>query len=329
MKKLLLVLLPFIFFINYSSSLIGQDSLSKKKDSVVSPVQNVSVNQKRAADSVRRANDSAVRAARAADSVNRLEAIANSRRIIESVQQMLKTHRYFQFFAKPENRTIEERVPVNKDYLFYFLCGLVLYFTITKIIFGKYLNNLLTLFFRVTMRQQQLRDQLLQAPVASLFLNILFVISAGLYLDFIAFYYKFTPFPDFWVTLLYCIGLIVVIYLAKLLILKLTGWIFNVSDATDTYIFIVFLVNKMIGMFLLPFLFLLAFPHPILFPIALTISYILIIALFSYRFIISYRPIRNEIKLGRFHFFIYLCAFEVAPLLLIYKVLLMFVERSF
>jgi hypothetical protein len=51
--------------------------------------------------------------------------------------------------------------------------------------------------------------------------------------------------------------------------------------------------------------------------------------LFIYRFIISYTPIRNEIKLNRFHFFIYLCAFEIAPLLLIYKVLLIFVERSY
>jgi len=41
-----------------------------------------------------------------------------------------------------------------------------------------------------------------------------------------------------------------------------------------------------------------------------------------YRFIISYRPVRSEIKVNRFHFFLYLCAFEIAPLLLIYKVLL-------
>ncbi len=49
----------------------------------------------------------------------------------------------------------------------------------------------------------------------------------------------------------------------------------------------------------------------------------------AYRFIISYKPIRNEIKVSRFHFFVYLCAFEIAPLLLIYKVLLIFVERTY
>jgi hypothetical protein len=56
------------------------------------------------------------------------------------------------------------------------------------------------------------------------------------------------------------------------------------------------------------------------------ISYILVGGMLLYRFIISYRPVRSEIKVNRFHFFLYLCAFEIAPLLLIYKVLLTFVD---
>jgi hypothetical protein len=71
-----------------------------------------------------------------------------------------------------------------------------------------------------------------------------------------------------------------------------------------------------------------AFPSSPLYPLAVVISLVLIVLLFLYRFFISYRPIRNEIKVGKFHFFLYLCAFEIAPLLLIYKVLLNFVEHG-
>jgi hypothetical protein len=341
-KRFLLALLYVTGSICYSNAQTPQDSLPQQRDTVrPRPAQPKPPLRSAAADSLKQRQDSiknALRAdslkrvadslRRAADSIRRVEE-ARPKYSIPAIQAVLASHRWYKFFEKPVSRQVELRNTESKDDLFYFLCGLVIYFTIIKLAFGKYLSNLLTLFFRVTMRQQQLRDQLLQTPIASLLLNILFVLSMGLYLSFIAIRYRFTPFSDLWVTMFWCSALISAIYLGKLIVLKIIGWIFNISNATDTYIFIVFLVNKMIGMFLLPFLFLLAFPHPVIYPVALTLSVIMVVMLFGYRFVISYRPLRNEIKLGKFQFFIYLCAFEVAPLLLIYKVLLNFVESSF
>jgi hypothetical protein len=118
-----------------------------------------------------------------------------------------------------------------------------------------------------------------------------------------------------------------VIYLGKFLILKFCGWVFNISRATDIYIFVVFLVNKMLGIFLLPFLILITFSGPQVREIFITISLVMIFIMLIYRIIAAYRPIRNEIKLTPFYFFLYLCAFEIAPLLLIYKVLLSYLEK--
>ena len=98
--------------------------------------------------------------------------------------------------------------------------------------------------------------------------------------------------------------------------------------ATDAYIFVVFMVNKVAGIFLLPVLLLLAFPYPDSSGVVVPVSLFALLLLLGYRFLISYRQVRSEIKVNPFHFFIYLCAFEIAPLLLIYKVLLLFVERS-
>ena len=197
-----------------------------------------------------------------------------------------------------------------------------------RIIFGKYLSNVVTLFFKVTMRQQQIREQLLQTPLASLMLNILFVISAGLYLAFLSRYYQFADDLSFRLLIIYSIIFVALIYLGKFLFLKIIGWLFGVQKATDMYIFIVFMVNKMLGIFLLPILVLLAFPHPVLHPIVVVLSLFLVGFLFAYRFFISFKPVRSEVKINRFHFFLYLCAFEIAPLILIYKVLLNFVERG-
>jgi len=258
------------------------------------------------------------------DSINAVYA----KQHISAVQDVLKKNAYFRFFAQPIRLNMELRKEKSDDGMFYFLAGLVFYFALIRLFFGKYLDNLVSIFFRVTMRHQQIREQMLQTPLPSLLLNILFIISASLYSAFIVDHYGLSPFTSVWPMFGYCILAVSVIYLAKFIFLKITGWIFNVSAATDTYIFIVFLVNKMIGVFLLPILVLLAFPKSIIYSGAITISYILLALLFFYRFFISYRPVRNEIKVNRFHFFIYLCAFEIAPLLLIYKVLLDFVERS-
>jgi hypothetical protein len=120
-----------------------------------------------------------------------------------------------------------------------------------------------------------------------------------------------------------CIGLSIA-YFIKFIGLKVTGWLFSLTEAADSYIFIVFIVNKMMGILLLPFLFLLAFSVGKVYTIGLTLSWCLLGGLIAYRFFLTYAAIHNQVKVNPFHFFLYLCAFEIAPLLLIYKGLLLF-----
>lgn len=244
-------------------------------------------------------------------------------------QQTLQKHPYFNFFGKTVVLDIQERKSYGREGLFYFLLLLILYYAFVRIIFSKYLQDLFTLFFRVTMRQQQIREQLVQSPLPSLLLNLLFLVAVAFYISQVAIYYRYIPEADRWLVWLDAMGVLAAVYTGKLILLKIGGWIFNIQGATDAYIFVVFLVNKMLGILLLPVLAILAFAPEGLFVTVLNLSYVMIIVLFIYRFIISYRPLRNEIKINRFQFFMYLCAFEIAPLLLIYKVLLAFVERVY
>ncbi|HUR09968.1 MAG TPA: DUF4271 domain-containing protein, partial [Flavitalea sp.] len=243
--------------------------------------------------------------------------------------KQLAVHPYFNFTGKPLSIIVEPKHRESNEAMFYALLGLLLFFSLIKLLFAKYFDNLVTLFFRVTMRQQQLREQLLGAPLPSLLLNVLFVLNMGWYLAFVAERYHFLPDMNFWIKTAYGMLLVSAIYFVKFLMLKITGWIFNVSAASDTYLFVVFLVNKMIGIFLIPAIILMAFSNDVLLSILIVLSYIMIGAFFVYRFLIAFRAIRTEIKVHRFHFFLYLCAFEIAPLMLIYKVLLNFVERSY
>jgi Domain of unknown function (DUF4271) len=221
--------------------------------------------------------------------------------------------------AKP---TGEIREFKGKDALFYTLIGLVMIFALLRRAFPKYFIDLFRLFFRTTLKQRQIREQLMQTPLPSLLLNGFFVICGGLYATFLLIHFKLVEEQDFWLFFLYSGLGLSVIYLVKFIGLKIMGWVFGLEEATNSYIFIVFIINKVIAVFLLPFLFLLAFLNGSGYHIALLLSWIVVGGLFLYRFILSYTAVHNQVKFNPFHFFLYLCAFEIAPLLLIYKLLL-------
>ncbi len=212
----------------------------------------------------------------------------------------------------------------GKEGLFYVLIGFLLAFAFLRQAFPKYFNDLFRLLFRTTLKQKQIREQLMQTPLPSLLLNAFFAFSAGLYIDLLLHYFGRTPIDNFWLLFLYCSLGLSVIYLVKFLGLKVTGWLFNIRAAADAYIFVVYLINKVIGIFLLPFLILLSFLQGDAFTVAMVLSFCGLGVLFIYRFLLTYTSVRNQVKFNPFHFFLYLCAFEIAPLLLIYKALLFF-----
>lgn len=243
--------------------------------------------------------------------------------------QVLNHHPYFDFKEKPivlpksDIRRID-----GKELLFYLLVFLLLVFALLRQLFPKYFSDLFRLFFRTTLKQRQIRDQLMQTPLPSLLLNGFFVVNAGLYITFLLQHFKLNPVDNFWLLFLYCSLGLSAAYLVKFIGLKVSGWLFSMGEAADSYIFIVFIVNKMIGILILPFLILLAFSAGNVYNVCLTISWCLVAGLFAYRFILTYVAIRNQVKVNPFHFFLYLLAFEIAPLLLVYKGLLLFFGRT-
>ena len=217
---------------------------------------------------------------------------------------------------------ILKKVNKGKDLLFYFLIILLLAFAVLRNLFSKYFGDLFRLFFRTTLKQRQIREQLMQTTLPSLVFNVFFVIVGALYLDLLLQHFNLLQTENFWLLFLYCgIGLSA-IYLLKYLGLKLSGWLFNIKGSAESYLFIVFIVNKMMGIFLLPFLILLSFTDNDLYKFSLVVSWIGISGLFLYRFILTFAAVHKQIRVNLFHFFLYLCAFEIAPLLLIYKALL-------
>ena len=232
------------------------------------------------------------------------------------------------FSQAPVQKLMVKRVVENKDWVFYLFVALLLVLGLFRLYFAKYFNDLQRLFFNTTLKQKQIREQMIQAALPSLLFNAYFVVSAGVFAFFLLQYYKLNAATNRWILMSACILLILVIYLVKFITLKLCGWIFDRKEAADTYIFIVFLLNKLLGVFLVPFSIIISYARGSLLDIVVTLSYALIAGFFLYRIFLSYSALRNELKISLLHFFLYLCAFEIIPVILIYKVLLDLLERN-
>lgn len=242
-------------------------------------------------------------------------------------QEILSHHPWMGFVSAAENNYSKPRVHEGKEIYFYAVIGLLLLFAILRNAFPKYLSDLFRVFFRTTLKQRQIREQLMQTPLPSLLMNGFFVISGGIYLAFVLDHYERNPAGSVWELAMYCSAGIAAAYFVKFIGLKILGVIFGVQNAANSYVFVVFIINKMIGILLLPFIVLLAFTEGTAYEVVLKLSFVLLAGMLGYRLILTFAAIRNQIKLNLFHFLVYVAAFEVAPLILVYRALLLYVPE--
>ena len=237
-------------------------------------------------------------------------------------------HNPFFGFTNPTRLIVIQRQWKGKEGFFYSIIALLLFFAFTKNTFSRYLDDLFRVFFRTTLKQRQTREQLMSAPLPSLLFNILYVLSAALFVTLLLQHFSLGDEYNFWILFSYSIAGLIIIYTIKFLALKLFGWILGITEATNTYIFIVFTTNKVIGILLLPFIVGLAFTEKIFYETVLSLSLCLVAALFLYRFYLSFVSVQKQITINFFHFLFYIFAFEIVPLLLINKLLVSFFSET-
>jgi len=245
----------------------------------------------------------------------------------DSLYRKLLNNPYLLSKGDPVYLVVKERIAESKDEVFYLVAGLLAFLGFIKLIFPRYFANIFRLFFQPSFRQKQTREQLLQSNLPSLLLNLFFILSAGLYLALLVKYYQVIDI-SFWLLYLYAALLLLVLYAAKYLFITFSGWVFNVKEASETYLFVVYLINKIIGVILVPFTLVIAFSKSTVLPVAVTVSLLLVAMLFVYRYVVSFAPVRKEVKVSPLHFGFYVLAFEITPLLLIYKSLINYLHNT-
>ncbi len=164
-----------------------------------------------------------------------------------------------------------------------------------------------------------LREQVdgLSSSIILLYCNFFISFSVFIYL-ILTFKFKEIVHVPYLYILLFIIGF----YLLKHLSLFIIGWLYKIEKDTTIYSFTIMVSNLFIGVLFLPCNFILAFsPEPfrniVLILMLVLLGIIIVIRSFRALLIVS-----DKIIIHFFQIFIYLCAFEIAPIVLLAKFLM-------
>ncbi|MEO7960190.1 MAG: DUF4271 domain-containing protein [Ginsengibacter sp.] len=221
---------------------------------------------------------------------------------------------------EPRYLLTREKKFAGKEFIFYLLCAVVLILGILKTTYRAYFNNLFRVFFNTSLRQTQLTDQLVQAKLPSFILNIFFAITGGIYVWLLFTHYHPDSLLSGKAMLLICIAAVGALYFLKFCILKFIGWLSTMQQVINSYIFIIFLINKIAGIILVPFIILIAFGKIYSVNYTAVLSAMVVGLFFLARYMKTYGALDRKIPLSAFHFVIYILATEIIPLLILYKV---------
>jgi len=141
-------------------------------------------------------------------------------------------------------------------------------------------------------------------------------ISFGLFILQLLRYYNIRIFQhNGFVTYLFICALLYLIILAKIVICTIIGFLFQVQKEFSEYLFNIFIYNKNLGLFMIPFIFIIPYVHQYIIGKIIILG---LIVLFSMYFVRITRSIQIIIKKDvlLFYTILYLCTLEILPVLI-------------
>jgi|GEM_PF-375027 len=220
---------------------------------------------------------------------------------------------------------ISKRNPPKMEWIFYSFYLLFLFLALINSFFSSYLKNVFRVFLNEGFIYRQAKDQMAQSPFASFVMNLLFVLSATFYIYFGAGGKNIFIGIDRWLTMTYILLLLVVVYILKYIFFELIGWIFKMKESFESYIFIVFLNNKISGILMLTTSFIMAFSDSSSIPFVFNLSLCFLAIIILIRFFRGFQVFSKQAHLGFFNFLFLIVSLEILPSAIILK----FISASF
>jgi hypothetical protein len=190
-----------------------------------------------------------------------------------------------------------------------------------KTYYEKFVNQVFATLLNFHLAEKMLREKNIILRRAFLLMNINFVLIFSLFILLLARFFEISFTSHYFYDYLLILLIVVGILLVRLLILYLAASLFNSMRAMIEHIHISYLVNKNLGLILLPLVFSAIYVTGTLSKILLISGMVLFLVATIYKLIRSFQIIiKNGVLL--YYAILYLCTLELLPLLIGIKILI-------
>ncbi|MCC8425137.1 DUF4271 domain-containing protein [Mucilaginibacter sp. UR6-11] len=201
------------------------------------------------------------------------------------------------------------------------IIGLLLYTAILNIIMNKDIKNVFLSFYSKRALVQANKDDVQINFWAFVGLFLLFGLTFGLFLYQLA-SYKSIYYSVSGVRLFVSLVMIILLLFAgKFLVLKLIGFIFDIQKIVTEYVSILYLTYFNVAFVFLPVTVCFSLLAAVFIKPLLIVAVILIVIIFVWLYLRSSVNIISNFRFHKFYLFIYLCALEICPILILIKAL--------
>ncbi len=188
-----------------------------------------------------------------------------------------------------------------------------------KVFYGKFLSAVVKSIYNYSLVSKMIANKNVLVKRVFLVLNLVFFLNIGLFITEILDFYNIylEAVKPYYFTLLISL-FVFLVYLSKRILLFLTGWVFNQQSLFYEYNEIIFLINKNIGIFILPLILVIPFVPSLLAGIFIYLAIGVIALLFLLRFLKGI-SLAVTYRVSFFYFSLYVILIELLPVVLLGK----------
>ena len=194
---------------------------------------------------------------------------------------------------------------------------MLLYVTWIRYTFHRELKENITVVWNSNLGQQIYRDREFSANIFKFVTFLNFAIGIGVLLFLVMRHFQWPmPFKASGYTILACVVGFSLLYVIRGWVYRIIGAVFRIGNALQFFRFNALVVYHLLGIILLPFLLLAAFADPPVNTYALYSALVLVAIALLIRILKGLVAVGLTGRLHILYFLLYICALEVAPLLI-------------
>jgi hypothetical protein len=214
------------------------------------------------------------------------------------------------------------RIGSNPTGIFLLSVVLLFAFSMVRLVFPRYYINLFQVFSGIASSKRHLKEQLESDNRASLWFYLIFYASAGYLLYHFVSMMNIRILPDNPIKgYALCTLLMTFLIGLKTTFIRLIGWIFNGKTLVHQYLLSIRLIIEILGLILFPLCILILISSGNFRSGVLLLALILCLLMVIYFYVRNIHLLRNLLHANVLHFLLYLCAFEVLPVLILIKMI--------